>query len=199
MTDVLYSWHYESDDRSNCTSGRTLYTCTTDCVTSSSCQRLWIPKAMVSSWNQLTLAKKISLQINRPARRSLPQEELKKRRQTWPLLVSRALIILKLRVHLASLPGLSYFFIYCIGNGPSAIMLSLLLSGRHPHLPDEHPNPILNVKLQYLNKESNPSLLEQVQFNLHVNTYCTIMLKHNYCTVCHVICCQLPCAVQFYF
>ena len=46
------------------------------------------------------------------------------------------------------------------GNGPSAILLSLLLSGHQPHLPDEHPNSVLNVKLKDANRQQ--SLLEEV-------------------------------------
>lgn len=56
-----------------------------------------------------------------------------------------------------------------VGNGPSAIFLSLLLSGHRPHLLDRHPNPLLHAKLQAI---SGKCLLETV--SKVVVKWCTV-------------------------
>jgi hypothetical protein len=48
-----------------------------------------------------------------------------------------------------------------IGNGPSAIFLSLLLSGYSPYFTGDHPNTILKRKLS---EHPEKSLLEQVSW-----------------------------------
>ena len=51
-----------------------------------------------------------------------------------------------------------YFLLFSSGNGPSAIFLSLLLSGYKPFFTGSHPNKILQEKLR-----TDVSLLEQVR------------------------------------
>ena len=58
-------------------------------------------------------------------------------------------------------------FLTLLGNGPSAIFLSLLLSGYTPSYNGSHPNPYLATKLQ----ENRSSLLDQVKMHSVINCY----------------------------
>lgn len=66
-----------------------------------------------------------------------------------------------------------------LGNGPSGICLSYLLSGYKPYLDPStaHPNPILYRKLQEM---KNLPITEQVKiYFLHMNTWPFSQLGHN--------------------
>ena len=63
-------------------------------------------------------------------------------------------------------------YLLIIGNGPSAICLSHLLSGNWPYYSgDSVPDPLLNDRMEYFGTET--SLIEQVVFALFYGNHST--------------------------
>lgn len=63
--------------------------------------------------------------------------------------------------------------IHLAGNGPSSILLSLMLSGHWPYFTGSHPNPYLTAKLQ---QNPDKSILEQVRMGEYLERVTVTLL-----------------------
>jgi len=60
-------------------------------------------------------------------------------------------------------------FLTSLGNGPSAMMLSVLLSGHWPYFSGSHPDELLSLKLM---ENMDKSLVEQVFVSVNCTYHC---------------------------